>query len=194
MQMSAKPFKFAWTHHIDYFKIVRDNYTRIQKLKREHDEYLRSIKGRKMSEHDIDFLASKNDAIGELALIVIVFSAFTLEAYINHYGISRLSKNYFSNYLDKLDLLAKWLVIPRLVTGKKLDPGSQAIQNLSWLVALRNRLAHFKSKIITVREIKESDLLWHEDAERALTTVKGVVSLLKRIDVKAETDWIGQNN
>jgi len=97
----------------------------------------------------------------------------------------------FSNYLDKLDLLAKWLVIPRVVTGKKLDPGSQAMQDLSWLVALRNRLAHFKSKMITVKEIKESDFLWHYDAERAINTVKGVVSLLKRIDAKAETDWTG---
>jgi hypothetical protein len=191
--MSSKPFKFAWTHHRDYFKIVRDNYSRIQELKREHDEYKRSIKGTKMSDDDVDFLASKNDAIEELALIVIVFSAFTLEAYINHYGISCLSRNYFSNYLDKLDLLAKWLVVPRIVTGKRLDPGSQAMQELSWLVALRNRLAHFKSKVITVEEIKESDFLWHEDAERAFNTVRVVVSLLKRIDAKAETDWIGQN-
>jgi hypothetical protein len=49
---------------------------------------------------------------------------------------------------EKLDLLAKWLVIPRVVTGKKLDPGSQVMQDLSWLVALRNRLSHFKSKMI----------------------------------------------
>ena len=191
--MSAKSLKFAWTNHSNYFMIVKDNYSRIQKLKREHDKFRDNIKGRKMSDFDVDFLASKNDAIGELALIVIVFSAFTLEAYINHYGISRLSRNYFSSYLGKLDLIAKWLVIPRVVTGEQLDPGSQAMQDLSWLVALRNRLAHFKSKMITVEEIKESDLLWHEDAERALNTVKGVVSLLKRIDAEADTNWIGQN-
>ncbi len=188
--MSAKRFKFAWTQHGDYFKIVKDNYSRIQELEREHDEYQRNIKGRKTSDDDVDFLASKNDAIGELTLVVIVFSAFTLEAYINHYGISRLSKNYFSNYLDKLDLLAKWILIPRVVTGKKMDPGSQAMQELSWLVALRNRLAHFKSKMITVEEINKSDFLWQEDAQKAVNTVKRVVSLLKRIDAKAETDWI----
>jgi len=66
------------------------------------------------------------------------------------------------------------------------------MQELSWLVALRNRLAHFKSKMITVEELNESDLLWHEDAQRAVNTVIGVVSLLKRIDAKVETDWIGQ--
>ena len=187
-----KPLKIAWTHHGGYFKVVMDNYSRIQELKREHDQFQRSLEGKDMSDDDAAVLASKNDAIGELALIVVVFSAFTLEAYINHYGINRLSRNYFSNYLDKLDLLAKWLVIPRVVTGKKLDPGSHAMQGLSWLVSLRNRLSHFKSKTITVEEIKESDWLWHEDAETAVRTVKRVVSLLKRVDPKAETDWLDQ--
>ena len=176
--MSAKPIKFAWTHHSNYFKLVTDTYSRIEKLEREHDQFRSSLEGKEMSDDDVDFLASRNDAIGELALIVIVFSAFTLEAYINHYGISRLSRNYFSKYLDKLDLLAKWLVIPRVVTGKKLHPGSAAMQDLSWLVSLRNRLAHFKSKTINVEEIEESDWLWYEDAERAVMTVKRVVYLL----------------
>lgn len=190
--MSVKSIKIAWTHHSDYFKVVMDTYCKIQNLKREHDQFQRSLKGKKISDDDVSFLASKNDAIGELALIVIVFSAFTLEAYINHYAINRLSRNYFSNYLDKLDLLAKWLVVPRVVTGKMFDPGSRAMQDLSWLVSLRNRLAHFKSKTITVEELQESDWLWYEDAKRAVKTVKRVVSLLDRIDSKAETDWIDQ--
>jgi hypothetical protein len=188
--VSAKPLKIAWTHHSDYFKVVAETYSQIQNLAREHDQFQRSLEGKEISDDDVDFLASRNDAIGERALIVIVFSTFTLEAYINHYGINRLSRNYFSSYLDKLDLLSKWLVIPRLVTGRKLDPGSRAMQDLSWLVSLRNRLAHFKSKTITVEEIKESDFLWHEDAERAVRTVKRVVSLLARIDPEAETDWL----
>jgi len=190
--VSAKSLKFAWTHHGDYFKLVNDTYSRIKKLKREHDQFQSSLKGKEISDDDIDFLASRNDAIGELSLIVIIFSAFTLEAYINHYGISRLSRNYFSKYLDKLDLLAKWLVIPRILNGKKLNPGSAAMQDLSWLVSLRNRLAHFKSKTITVKELEESDWLWYEDAERAIRTVKRVVSLLKRIDSKVDTDWLKQ--
>lgn len=190
--MSPEISKFAWTHHGDYFKLVTDTYLKIEKLKREHDQYQSSLKGKDISDDDVDFLASRNDAIGELALIVVVFAAFTLEAYINHYGISRLSRNYFSKYIDKLDLPAKWLVIPRVVTGKKLDPGSVAMQDLSWLITLRNRLAHFKSKTITVEEIQESDWLWHEDAERAVRTVKRIVSLLKRIDPKAGAEWLNQ--
>jgi hypothetical protein len=178
---------------MDYFKLVTDTYFKIEKLKHEHDQYQLKLRGKGMSDDDVDFLASRNDDIGELALIVIVFAAFTLEAYINHYGISRLSRNYFSKYLDRLDLPAKWLVIPRIVTGKKLNPGSAAMQDLCWLISLRNRLAHFKSKTITVEQIQDSDWLWHEDAARAIRTVKRVVSLLKRIDPRADAEWLNQD-
>jgi hypothetical protein len=79
------------------------------------------------------------------------------------------------------------------VTGVKLHPASAAMQDLSWLVSLRNRLAHFiKSKMITVEGMDQSYWLWYEDAERAARTVKRVVSLLKRIDSKVDTDWLKQ--
>jgi hypothetical protein len=135
-------------------------------------------------------LARKNDAIGELALVVIVFCAFTLEAYINDYAINRLSKNYLKNYLDKLDLVAKWVVIPRLMSREQLDPGSRPLQQIAWLVELRNKLVHYKSKELTVDQIKMSDFLWYEDAERAITVVKEAVLALGKLDRKAKTDWL----
>ena len=191
--MKAKrPLRIAWTHHGDYFRLAFQNWGRVQKLKQEHDAIQASLKSHKNVADDIaEQLAAKNDAIGQLALVVIVFSAFTLEAYINDYAINRLSKNYLKNYLDKLDLVAKWVVIPQLVTGKQLDPGSRPLQDLAWLVELRNRLAHYKSKEVTIEQIKGSDFLWYEDAERAIRAVKGTVSALKAIDQKAQTAWLG---
>jgi len=188
--MTTKPFTISWTRHGDYFTLVAKNYARIQQLKQELDEFQRSLKGKKMSDHDVDVVASKNDAMGELALVVVIFSALTLEAYINNYGISRLSRNYFSNYLDKLDLLAKWIVIPKVVTGKGLDPGSPAMQDLDWLVTLRNRLVHYKSKVVAVDQIPASDFLWYEDAARAVSAVRQAVPALKALDPKAEMDWL----
>jgi hypothetical protein len=105
-----------------------------------------------------------------------------LEAYINHYGISRISRNYFSNYLDKLDMVAKWIVIPKVVTGKKIDPGSAAMQDLDWLVTLRNKLVHYKSKEVVVDNIQTSDFLWYEDAAKAVQAVRRVTTALKRVD------------
>lgn len=188
---TKKPLKIAWTHHADYFRLAVDNWRRIRQLKREHDGLQKQLGRDKSADDDIaDQLARKNDAIGELALVVIVFCAFTLEAYINDYAINRLSKNYLKNYLDKLDLVAKWVVIPRLVSREQLDPGSRPLQHIAWLVELRNKLAHYKSKELTVDQIKESDFLWYEDAERAITVVKEAVLALGRLDRKAETDWL----
>ena len=188
--MTAEPLTVAWTTHDKYFALVLKNYARIETLKKERDEFQSSLKGKTMSDCDVDVLASRNDAIGELALVVVVFSALTLEAYINHYGISRLSRNYFSNYLDKLDMVAKWIVIPKVATGKRLDPGSAAMQDLDWLVTLRNKLVHYKSKKVALDEIQTSDFLWYEDAARAVRAVRRVTAALKRLDPETEMDWL----
>jgi hypothetical protein len=181
----------AWTYHGDYFRLALENWERIQKLKQEHDALqARFGSHNKVSDDIANQLASKNDEIGKLALVVIIFCAFTLEAYINDYAINRLSKSYLKNYLDKLDLVAKWVVIPRLVTQKRLDPGSRALQDLAWLVQLRNNLAHYKSKEVAIEQITLSDFLWDEDAQRAIRAVKGTVSALKALDRKAQTGWL----
>ena len=147
-----KPVKFDWTHHDEYFKIALDNYGTVERLRKEHDDFQARLKGKRLSDEDARVLASKNDAIGELAIIIVIFCALAVEAYINHYGIARLSKNYFSTYLDKLDLFAKWIIVPRIVTGKQLDPGSNSLQDLGWLIRLRNRLVHYKSKKIELED------------------------------------------
>jgi hypothetical protein len=191
---AQKPLSIPWTHHSSYYRLALENWRRIQDLKAEHDAIEKTLAGKQsISDEDAIQLAAKNDAIGELALVVVIFCAFTLEAYINHYGINRLSRNYYTKYLDKLDVVAKWVVVRRLVTGKELAPGSRAVQDLSWLVGLRNNLAHYKSKLLALNEVKTSDFLWYEDAEHAITTVARIMADLKRIDHRAEADWVGSN-
>ena len=183
--------KIAWTYHTDYFTLAQENWKRIQELKHEHDAIQAKFGDHnKVSDEVADQLAAKNDEIGKLALIVLVFCAFTLEAYINDYAINRLSKGYLKNYLDKLELVAKWVVIPRLVNGKQLDPGSRPLQHLAWLVELRNKLAHYKSKELALDQIGMADFLWYEDAERGVTAVKEAVLALERLDRKAKADWV----
>lgn len=188
---SPSPDPIKWTNHLDYFRLAQENWGRIQILKREHDA-LEADMGRDPASDDAiaDQLAAKNDEMGKLALVVVVFSAFTLEAYINDYAITTLSKNYFKNYLDKLDVVAKWIVIPGLVTGNQLASGSSAMQDVAWLVALRNTLAHFKSKEVAIADIRASDFLWYEDAERAIRAVKTSTLALREIDGRAETAWL----
>ncbi len=192
------PKKIAWTNYRDYFKVVMDNYTRIQDLKREIDQIRSHLEGKTLSDEDINLLRSKNATISQLSLIVIIFSAFTLEAYINDYGIKRLTQDCFSKYLDRLNLISKWHVIPRMITAKKMDDSSEAMQDLVWFDGLRTRMAYFKSETAPVQgksieNIKESESLGYEDSVKAIRTVRGVVSLLKKIDPTAETDWLDQS-
>lgn len=77
---------------------------------------------------------------------VVVFSAMYLEAFIYDYAASCLGDGYVQSHLDKLDMVSKWLVVPRLVTGKQISKDSQAFEALRFLHKSRNSLVHLKSK------------------------------------------------
>jgi len=182
--------KVEFTYYEEFFHVAIDTYKEIVKLEKEHSELqANTSKSEKSSDNFVDKVAEKNDRIGRLVLIVVVFCAISLEAYINHYAISHLSKNYFKTYLDKLELLSKWVIIPRITTGTQLDTGSSALQDLSWLITLRNKLVHYKSRKIEIKEIKETDFLWGDDGRRAIETVKNLVKELKQTDDDICIDW-----
>jgi len=182
--------KAEFTYYEDFFHIAIDTYKEIIKLEKEHNELQAGLsESEKSSDNFVDKVAEKNDRIGRLVLIVVVFCATSLEAYINHYAISHLSKNYLRTYLDKLDLLSKWIVIPRITTGTQLDAGSRPLQDLSWLITLRNKLVHYKSRKVSIEEIRDTDFLWENDAKRAIETVKNLAQELKKIDNGIYIDW-----
>ena len=177
-------------YYEDFFHVAVDTNKEIVKLEKELNQLqVNTNKSDKASDDFADKVAEKNDRIGRLALIVVIFCATSLEAYINHYAISNLSKNYLKTYLDKLDLLSKWIVIPRIITGTQLDAGSKALQELSWLITLRNKLVHYKSRKIEITDIKETDFLRGNDAKRAIQTVKNLAQELKKIDADIYVEW-----
>lgn len=179
-----------FTYHRDFFHVAIDTCKEIVKLEKELNElHVNTSKSKKSSDDFTDKVAEKNDRIERLALIVIIFCATSLEAYINHYAISNLSKNYLKTYLDKLDLLSKWVVIPRFITGKQLDVGSKGLQDLSWLITLRNKVVHYKSRKIEIAAIKDTDFLWGNDAKKAIETVKNLAQELKKIDADIDVEW-----
>lgn len=179
-----------FTYYEDFFHVAMDTYKEIAKLEKELNQLqVNTSKSEKSSDDFVDKVAEKNDRIGRLALIVVIFCTTSLEAYINHYAISNLSKNYLKTHLDKLDLLSKWVVIPRIITGTQLDTGSKALQELSWLITLRNKLVHYKSRKIEITDIKETDFLWGNDAKRAIEAVKNLAQELKKIDADIYVEW-----
>ena len=76
----------------------------------------------------------------------VVFGAMCLEAFIYDYAAAHFSDTYVRNYLDGIDFVAKWVVVPKLVTGKYFPTDSQAFELLKKLCKERNELVHAKSK------------------------------------------------
>jgi hypothetical protein len=74
----------------------------------------------------------------------IVFSALTLEAFINQqFGLHAETRKFLENE-KTISLETKWLLLPLLLQSTKtFDPGKAPFQNFHKLVAIRNSMVHF---------------------------------------------------
>lgn len=117
---------------------------------------------------------SKN--IQENGIIVIIFSALCLEAEAYDYAAIHLGDSYAKKYLDKLDPVAKWILIPRLIVGTGFKPDGIAISALTRLIKSRNSLVHSKSKAFdpdeyTAEQISLNDKLANEEIDNAYSAI-----------------------
>ena len=160
------------SNHRTFFSIAINNFSQLKILITERNS---RAKKHNISDDDIDFICEKNDAIRRYAMKTIVFSIMSIESFINNYGIENFSRSYFDNYLDKLDIKSKWVIYPRLVTGKQIDTDSQAFELLGKTIALRNRLVHDKARKKAVSKITDSDWITELDAKDSIDTVRKLV-------------------
>ena len=183
------------SYYSDYAKIALENYTIIEQLlakRKVLDEKIKSSKhlSKEVVKEAYQWADTFID-INKYSRIVIIFCALSLEAFINDYAISRTSKSYLKNYLDKLDLYSKWVVIPRLLTGSQLDTGAQPMQDLDWLITQRNRLVHFKTKTVERDKVTTEIQFYNEQvAQKAIDTVKNIILALHKIDKRANETWL----
>lgn len=82
----------------------------------------------------------------ECRILAVLSTAMFLEAYIYDYGARRESASFVEKYLDKLDPVAKWVVIPRLIAPPGLNRDDEVFERLRRLFKLRNDLIHHKTK------------------------------------------------
>jgi hypothetical protein len=182
---SRKDLEITLTNHETFLAIAHQHNEQVKKLIVERDS--RKVK----DDRDVDFHAAKNAEIQRTAMVSVIFSALALEAFINNYGIERFSGSYFDNYLDKLSAVSKWIVIPRLVTGKEIDRDGQAFEWLKGLFMQRDKLVHYKTRKKKISELREDkDWVTEEHSEHALQTVRAVVEALSEIDPNVEIEWL----
>lgn len=182
---SGNDMEISLTNHETFFAIAHQHHQEIKRLVSERN--MREIKGN----YDVDFNAAKNAEIQRCAMVSVIFSALTLEALINNYGIERFSATYFDKHLANLNTVSKWVVIPTLATGKDLNRDRQAFEGLKHLFKQRDKLVHYKTRKKKVSELQEhEDWVTEEHSEKALQTVRALVEAVSEIDPSLETEWL----
>lgn len=83
--------------------------------------------------------------LAKLASITIVFAMISVEAHIYDYAARHFTDSFVKKYIDKLDPISKWVIVPKLITGKELPRGGEWFQLLKNLVRERNSIIHSKS-------------------------------------------------
>lgn len=124
-----------------YFGVSEEQYSLLVDLENKHeaetDEYKRSEIG---------------DLCFEAGVKTILFAALCVEASINDYAAWQLGDNYFEKHLANMDVVSKWVVIPKLVCGNEIDKSGPAYACLSALIRSRNELVHNKSKHLDISD------------------------------------------
>lgn len=122
------------------------------------------------------------------AMVTIVFSAMTLEAYINEYAARKRSKSFFKEHLNKLRTQDKWVVISELFSGVPFPKSDNCYQHLDTLIQLRHQLVHNKPKVLDLSDAeaakKAGDHVYaiFESAEQAVQTITEIVRCLIEMD------------
>lgn len=162
-------FQIATRYFLNYLKLVKElfNEELVQSLKNGVKE-LSELEKENFNKDKLDEIIEKF-CLKEFTLnffrmrsfgaITVVFSAMCLEALINDYCVLKKSSNYFKKYINKLDTVSKWLIVPNLITGKAISTDGQTFQLIKELFALRNDLVHPKSKELESLEYTNNTLL-----------------------------------
>jgi hypothetical protein len=172
-------------NHTTFYAIAYQHHEEVERLVHERDQ--RSLK----TQADADFNAEINGHIERAAMVVVVFSALALEAFINHYGITKFSGGFYTEHLDKLSTPSKWLIVPRLLLGKELTRNGQAYQLLREVFRRRHKLVHYKTRAKRIHDLQEQeDWVTEDHARNAIQAVRKAVEGLHSLDPAVGIDWL----
>lgn len=165
-RMNNKSRTYARIGLVDtFFEIAADSFLEFRKDKKEFDLIISDggelHEGIYIYRRMNDYIVYE-DKLRKGTIKIILFLTTFLESYINDLGGIALGDNFVKDHLDKLSIISKWIVIPRLISGKEIDKGKSFFEDFKELVKWRNSLVHHKTKDAT--KIFES--LKTEDVEK----------------------------
>ena len=178
------------TQYEIFYTIAYHHFLEAKKLQDKRMKCIEGLGNRDPNSDELHVLSETGWQLSHHAVTAVIFSAISLEAYINDYGIRRFSKSFFKEHLDKLKIVSKWVVIPRMTVGKTLDTSARPFQRLKVLFSLRDKIVHFKSRQIGSDSLKEDDFVVFPAAENAIETVRTVIQALGQIDPMSNASWV----
>ena len=118
--------------------------------------------------------------LAKLGSITIVFTMISVEAYIYDYAARHFTDSFVKKYIDKLDPISKWVIVPKLVTGKELSRGGEWFKLLKDLVRERNSIIHSKSSQppSAAREARKYLKVIEEEHHRVIHKARNAIKLL----------------
>lgn len=116
---------------------------------------------------------------GDHCLIALVFSALAIEGYIYDYAARKLSDSYVSTHLDRLDVVSKYVIVPKLVTGKDFPKDGRAFQLLKQLIQNRNYIVHNKSAKVVVEVQETSEIAVGSSAKKMIQFGNSIIEKSK---------------
>lgn len=184
-----------------YFQLTRESYERFRDNMNNAAEYTVACKTKRRPDSQIlvNFLGK---AMREY-LVEHLFAAMCLEAFIYDYAATNFSDTYVKKYLDKLDLVSKWVLIPKLVLGKEFPRSGRAFAYIRSVKKERDKLVHSKSRPELSDEQREKEMAKYtfkpsisknEDVDLPINIFRQLVEILntlKKMEEKSDKkqDW-----
>src|SRR5690606_31855949 len=162
-------------------KIGVDNYLLfIEKSKnlKENDSTLDEYESFKLFEENQKI----KTIIGEHFVISVIFLSMFLESYIYDFSARNQGDSFTSKFLDKLDTISKWIIIPKIISGVEIDRSRKSFETFKKLIRTRNKLIHWKSKDANIAELyknRENEIYNLIDLKEVFLAIKDIFQQLE---------------
>ena len=121
-----------YTPFLNYLRIAADAHTKLV-------EYIKTTGSTPLASDSYE-----KTAAGQ-ASVAVLFATVALECYIHNYATRKLGEGFTKKHVDSMGHQTKWLVVPKLATGKGIPRDHKSMELLGKLIKARNCLAHAKA-------------------------------------------------
>lgn len=132
----------AWEQEASYRARAEDAQRLFLDRAVELDQILSAATGRRLDQHTRRVL----NEMQFLADSVVIFTAMTVESFLNHYGVRRLGEDYFDGNLERQSTARKATSLIALTTGILLPSSDELLITLRRIASRRSALVHPKTR------------------------------------------------